>query len=138
MRGVIVIAARSNARHTAAVRQRNGKKPSNGNGRHCQQATRRIALVAFPGAQILDVTGPIEVFARTTRWLADHGRYPDPAYTTELLASAPGAMETSSGLRLTVDRTLNQVRGPATAIDTLLVAGGIGTRAAMQDHVLLR
>ena len=97
---------------------------------------RRIALVAFPDVQVLDVTGPLEVFGRTARWLQEHGRRTDPAYTTELLATQAGTIATSSsGLRLVVDRSVQQVRG---RIDTLLVAGGIGTRAAMQDRVLLR
>ncbi len=96
---------------------------------------RRIAIVAFPNVQVLDVTGPHEVFARTARWLCEQGRRADLAYTTELFAAAPGVIAASSGLRLVVDRTLHDVRGP---IDTLLVAGGTGTPAAMQDQTLLR
>jgi transcriptional regulator GlxA family with amidase domain len=98
-------------------------------------APRRVALVAYPDIQVLDVTGPLEVFARTARWLIDQGRYSTPAYTTELLATASGTISASSGLRLGVDRRLREVRG---RIDTLLVAGGIGSRAAMHDPVLLR
>jgi len=94
-----------------------------------------VALVAFPDVQVLDVTGPLEVFARTARWLREHGRRNDLAYTTELLATQPGTMATSNGLRLVVDHRLREVRG---RIDTLLVAGGIGTRAAMADRVLLQ
>ncbi len=96
---------------------------------------RRIAIVAFPNLQVLDVTGPHEVFARTARWLCEQGRRTDLAYTTELLATAPGVIAASSGLRLVVDRPLHEVRG---SIDTLLVAGGTGTPAAMQDQTLLR
>jgi hypothetical protein len=32
----------------------------------------RVAMLGFPQAQILDITGPLEVFARTSRWLRDH------------------------------------------------------------------
>jgi len=102
---------------------------------HRSSEPRRIALVAFPDVQILDVTGPLEVFARTARWLHDHGCRGASAYTTELLATKPGPITASCGLRLGVDRTLHDVRG---AIDTLLVTGGIGTRAAMHDQALLR
>ncbi len=94
-----------------------------------------MVMVAFPGAQVLDVTGPMEVFARTTRWLAEHDHRTTPAYATELVASLAGAMAMSSGLRLVVDRTLHEVCGP---IDTLLVAGGVGTAEAMKDVALLR
>ena len=95
---------------------------------------RRIAIVGLPDVQVLDVTGPLEVFARTARWLCEHGRRSAQAYTTELLATTAGTITASSGLRLGVDHTLREVRG---GIDTLLVAGGIGTRAAMHDQALL-
>ena len=32
----------------------------------------------------VDATGPLEVFARTARWLMDQGRRREPAYTVEL------------------------------------------------------
>ncbi len=100
-----------------------------------RQAPRRIVMVAFPGAQVLDVTGPLEVFARTARWLAEQEQRTVPAYTTELVATAAGPIAMSSGLRLVVDRTVSEACGP---IDTLLVAGGIGTPEAMRDTALLR
>jgi transcriptional regulator GlxA family with amidase domain len=69
------------------------------------------------------VTGPLEVFARTSRWLIDHGRRGEPAYTVELVAARRGPVVCSSGLELLVRRSFADVRG---GIDTLLVAGGIG------------
>lgn len=96
--------------------------------------TRHIAMVAFPDVQILDVTGPLEVFARASRWLKEEGRRRDDAYRVELLANRPGPLVTSSGLRLIADRGVESVRG---GIDTLLVAGGVGTEAAMRDASLL-
>ena len=86
-------------------------------------SARRVAMVVYPEVQILDVTGPLEVFARTSRWLIDHGRRPDPAYTVELVAARRGPVVCSSGLELLVRRSFADVRG---GIDTLLVAGGIG------------
>src|SRR5689334_13964361 len=41
---------------------------------------RTVALIAFPDVQILDVTGPLEVFARAARWLVEHGRRAEPVY----------------------------------------------------------
>jgi transcriptional regulator GlxA family with amidase domain len=79
-------------------------------------------MVVYPDVQILDVAGPLEVFARTARWLTDQGRCPEQAYTVELLAARPGTLASSSGLELVVHRSFTQVRG---GIDTLLVAGGI-------------
>ena len=96
--------------------------------------TRRIVMLAFPDAQIIDVTGPLEVFGRAARWLAEERGRRTPAYTVEIAASKAGALTTSSGVRLIADRSIAQVRGP---IDTLLVAGGIGTAAALRDRALI-
>jgi len=80
---------------------------------------RNVVVVAFPGVQSLDVAGPVEVFAAA----AD--------YRVEVVAPAAGRVPAHSGLVLFAERALANVRGP---IDTLLVAGGEGTRAVMNDH----
>lgn len=98
-----------------------------------EQPTRRVSMLAFPDVQMLDVTGPLEVFARTSRWLVEHGRTTRPAYAVELIALRAGFVTASSGLGLRVDRTLGAVRG---GIDVLLVAGGIGAHAAAEDPLL--
>jgi hypothetical protein len=36
----------------------------------------RVVMLGFPGAQVLDITGPLEVFSRTARWLSEHPRPP--------------------------------------------------------------
>ena len=73
------------------------------------------------------------MFACTAEVLAETGRVRTPAYTVELLARQAGPLATSSGLGLVAARGLARVRG---GIDTLLVAGGTGTRAALDDRVL--
>ena len=52
-----------------------------------RERTRLVAMLAYPKAQILDITGPLEVFARTSRWLADHTGRRVPAYAVELVAA---------------------------------------------------
>jgi transcriptional regulator GlxA family with amidase domain len=80
-------------------------------------------MLAYPDVQILDVVGPLEVFSRTARWLKDHGRRADDAYSVEILAITRGSFRASSGLRLHADYRFDEVgRG----LDTLLVAGGRG------------
>src|SRR5262245_21149655 len=96
--------------------------------------TRRVAMLVYPGVQILDVTGPLEVFARTSRWLLDQGRRRELAYTVELLAARRGLVASSSGLELAVRRPFGEVRG---GIDTLLVAGGVGARDALSERALV-
>lgn len=90
-------------------------------------------MLAFPDAQVLDVAGPLEVFARTSRWLAERGRSGGPAYDIELTAARAGPLRTSGGLELTVARPFGETE-PA---DILLVAGGIGWEAAADDAALL-
>jgi transcriptional regulator GlxA family with amidase domain len=96
--------------------------------------TRRVAMFAFPDVQILDVTGPLEVFARTSRWLRDHGKRTDDAYSVEIIGLKRGSFPASSGLRLFADRGFAEVgRG----IDTLLIAGGLGAER-FHKHAALR
>ncbi len=91
-------------------------------------------MLAFPDAQILDITGPLEVFGRAARWLTEERGWRIPAYTVEIAAAKAGPFATSSGIRLIADRSTAQVRGP---IDTILVAGGRGTTVALRDRALV-
>jgi transcriptional regulator GlxA family with amidase domain len=91
-------------------------------------------MVAYPDAQIIDITGPLEVFGRAARWLSDERGWRTPAYTVEIVASKAGPFVTSSRIRLIADRSIADVRGP---IDTLMAAGGIGTTAALHDRLLI-
>ncbi|HEU5468654.1 MAG TPA: DJ-1/PfpI family protein [Steroidobacteraceae bacterium] len=93
----------------------------------------RVVMLAFPQAQVLDVAGPLEVFARTARWLSEHRGAASPAYATELVAARAGPLAMSSGLELVATRRYADVDDA----DTLLVAGGIGWEAAARDRALL-
>jgi transcriptional regulator GlxA family with amidase domain len=95
--------------------------------------THRVVMLGFPQAQVLDITGPLEVFARTARWLADHRGVRPPAYEVELVAARAGPFATSGGLKLVATRRYDD----AGRIDTLLVAGGIGFEAVTRDTALL-
>jgi transcriptional regulator GlxA family with amidase domain len=97
--------------------------------------TIRVAMLAFPGTQMLDVMGPLEVFSRASRWLRDEGRRPDDAYGVEIIGLTRGPFRASSGLRLHADRAFSEVgRG----IDTLMIAGGIGVEGCRSNSALLR
>ncbi len=85
-----------------------------------------MIVVGFPDVQALDVVGPLEVFAMANR----HGA--DPAYATALVSASGRPITTSSGLSLATERVTR--RAP---IDTLVVAGGTGTAAAMADARLI-
>ena len=88
----------------------------------------RVVFVAFDEVQALDVTGPMEVFSLADRAAAG------TAYAIELVSPHGGSVRTSSGLRLTADADLHATRGP---IDTLVVAGGLGTYEAVHDEALI-
>src|SRR2546423_4447236 len=95
---------------------------------------RQVAILGYPGAQSLDVTGPLEVFDGASRLIAATGRG-EPAYEVRLYAPAGAPLETSSGLTLVPDATLGR---SAPKLDTLIVAGGSGSREAADDPTLLR
>jgi len=90
---------------------------------------RRIVMLAFEGAQLLDVTGPLQILSAVN----DERPREAPAYAVTLLAEAKGPFASSSGVRLVAD-------GDYTAlppeIDTLMVAGGDGVRTAMRNPQL--
>lgn len=94
---------------------------------------RRIVCVAFPDVQVLDVTGPLEVFGRAARLLVERGMRRDLAYSVEIAGPAAGPVVTSSGIKIVADRRFRDVRRN---IDTLLVAGGRGSSRAAQDPSL--
>jgi transcriptional regulator GlxA family with amidase domain len=88
----------------------------------------RIAILAFPRFQLLDVTGPADVFAEASRQLGKPG-----AYRVQLVGAKEGLLASSSGLRLAVDTTVSRHRG---ALDTLLVAGSPDLRDMACDAAL--
>jgi len=93
-------------------------------------AARRVWMLAYPDAQTIAVTAPLEVFAGASRLAAQAGR---PGYVTEIVALERGPLRMSSGLEVVAARALRELRGP---VDTLLVAGGWGSRRARYDERL--
>src|SRR5437667_5589231 len=84
--------------------------------------TRRIVFVAGPGVEILDLVGPLQVFARAAEFLARENPGSPPIYSMEVVTISPRrSLIANCGLRISADRTFREVRGK---IDTLLVAGG--------------
>jgi transcriptional regulator GlxA family with amidase domain len=77
--------------------------------------TKLVAILALPGVQLLDVSGPLDVFAEANIQAADE------AYRLRLIASTPGAVRSSSGARLVPDGVIGELAEEP--IDTLLVAG---------------
>jgi len=92
-------------------------------------------MITYDNAQVLDVTGPLEVFAVANRFIAGE-RTPDrSAYQIEIVAEDAGPVTMSSGIRIVADRAW---ASGLTGIDTLLVSGGIGAYAASRNAALQR
>ncbi len=93
-------------------------------------------ILAYPGVQSLDVTGPLEVFTGAHQLIESTGRR-DRGYEVRVLSRDGVPLRTSSGLTVTPHAGLGQAPITAADIDTLIVAGGHGSRGAMADRVLV-
>ncbi len=94
---------------------------------------RQIAILAFPDVQSLDVTGPLEVFAGAQTLIDATGRA-DRGYEVLILSRDGAPLRTSSGLMIVPHASF--VDTPP-RLDTLIVAGGYGSREASVDPATL-
>ncbi|WP_017594204.1 GlxA family transcriptional regulator [Nocardiopsis potens] len=76
-----------------------------------------VVIAVFPDVDLLDVTGPAEVFALAER--ESGGR---AGYTVRLAGPAAGPVATSAGVRVLADLAFAEV---GTEVDTLLVPGAV-------------
>lgn len=89
-------------------------------------STRAVVLLAYDGVGALDVTGPGEVFAVA-------GRLTGEGYAVRIVSADGRDVLSSSGMRIGVTGALPD----CATIDTLLVPGGAGWRAAVERPPLL-
>jgi len=101
------------------------------NPRFTPHPPRRVEILAFPSVQLLDVAGPLQVFASAND-LTSAGSSGRP-YAPTVIASGGGAVGSSAGLGLAAE-PLPPVTAP---VDTLIVAGGGGVHAASEDDALV-
>jgi transcriptional regulator GlxA family with amidase domain len=81
-----------------------------------------IAIPIFDNLTALDAVGPYEVLSRM------------PGATVQFIAEQPGPKRTENGtLALTADASFEEVPNP----DVIVVPGGFGTRALMNDEGIL-
>jgi len=87
--------------------------------------SRRVAFLIFPDFQLLDAAGPIAAFEIAAR-------YQPGSYELRLIAPQKGPVASTSGVTMNASAF-----GKATAIDTLIIAGGEGTRpAALEPRIV--
>jgi transcriptional regulator GlxA family with amidase domain len=92
---------------------------------------RTIEVLTYPAVQLLDVTGPVQVFASANDIVVNAGGA--PPYLLKVVTPGGASATASAGVTL--------VAGPLTpageALDTLLVAGGEGAEAAAENPILV-
>lgn len=87
----------------------------------------RVSFVIFDGFQLLDLTGPFEVFHQANRLSG--------GYSCEVVSRVAGPVRSDSGLPVHAGFGVHD-RDPR-GIDTLVVAGGSGVDAARHDSELV-
>jgi transcriptional regulator GlxA family with amidase domain len=85
----------------------------------------RIAIVVFDGAEELDFAGPWEVLTSWAREVASDAE-------VLLVAESPDPVRAANGMRVLPDTTWDAVG----RVDVLLLPGGRGTRALVEDTAL--
>jgi transcriptional regulator GlxA family with amidase domain len=83
---------------------------------------RTIAALIFPGFELLDVFGPLEMFGLL-----------DTDFHIDLVAQKPGPVPSSQRLEAIAAKSINET----VAYDILFVPGGRGVREEIKNHDLL-
>lgn len=84
----------------------------------------------MPNVQLLDVSGPLDVFAQANAQLGTE------AYKLRVLATEPGDIRSSSGVRIVPDQVIGQKIDEK--IDTLLIAGAPDAPDVLLKEVTVR
>jgi transcriptional regulator GlxA family with amidase domain len=92
---------------------------------------RVIDVLTYPAVQLLDVTGPVQVFASANDLVARAGGA--RPYVLRVVAQGGEGVTASAGVALAA----GPLTEPGEALDTLLVAGGEGAEAAAENPVLV-
>jgi transcriptional regulator GlxA family with amidase domain len=93
--------------------------------------TRRIAVVLFEGFTVLDVYGPVQAFAMAMQ--PREGGPPHRFFNIVTVAKEAGPVKSGEGPSTVADYSF-ETMPPA---DILLIPGGMGTRAAVDDAALI-
>jgi transcriptional regulator GlxA family with amidase domain len=101
--------------------------------RRAATSLRQVVILAYPGVQSLDVTGPLEVFAGAHALVEATG-HAGRGYEVLVLTRDGVPLRSSSGLTIVPDGDF--AHAPA-RLDTLIVAGGYGSREASSDFTTL-
>lgn len=102
-------------------------------GKTAQARSRRVLMLIYEDAQILDIAGPVQLLSA-----AVDAATGDPAYEVELVAERRGPVGTTSGLTLAAHKGFDDLTPDDLAqVDTFIVSGGNGSRVEMENEALL-
>lgn len=97
-------------------------------------STLRVVTVVYPGAEVLDITGPLDVFDTASRL---HGKTVSPdstaLYQTMIVAERVGPVAVTAGLKLHAEKSFGDFTDP---IDTLILPGAIDVAEAFRPALL--
>ncbi len=96
--------------------------------------SRRIGVLVWPGCDVLDVCGPIDVFFYAKYWLQRYGRICEPGYQCDIVAATPGPVKTTCGIELIATHSYSDIED---GLDTLVVVGGAEAEQASKDPPLV-
>src|SRR5215469_12214399 len=93
--------------------------------------SRVVEVLAYPSVKLLDVSGPIQVFASANTFMTQAGEA--MPYAIRIVAQGGDSIEASAGVELAV----HPLSAVDAALDTLVIAGGDGVHAAAADTILI-
>jgi transcriptional regulator GlxA family with amidase domain len=99
--------------------------------RFSPNGSRIIEVLAYPSVKLLDVTGPIQVFASANAFMARAGEA--IPYAIRVVAQDGERVEASGGVELAAHPLSRTDAG----LDTLMIAGGEGVTTAATDERLI-
>lgn len=89
-----------------------------------------MVILAVPGVQMLDVSGPLDVFTEANRILNRQ------VYTTSVMSADSLTIRSSSGVRMLADRILNET--DEASANTFLIAGAPEMADFLPEAAMLR
>jgi transcriptional regulator GlxA family with amidase domain len=116
-------------RHAVAQMPKTPRSPPK--GIRAAETQRVVEVLAYPSVQLLDVTGPLQVFASANEHVIQSGN-PAP-YLLRVVAKGDPSVTASAGLAIAADPLPRSGK----AADTLIIAGGPGVEAASADPDLV-
>jgi transcriptional regulator GlxA family with amidase domain len=84
------------------------------------QRTLNVAILMFPGVEVLDFAGPFEVFSVAARVASRDGDFPFMPFVTQLVGIELGMVKARHGLKVEANSAIST----AAAQDVIIIPGG--------------